>query len=355
MTSFQPYAITFQPHLEERVWGGRRLARYGRRLPEGVSIGESWEIAGFPEGGSVVERGPYRGQPLGDLAHSHAVELVGDVAALPGVFPLLVKLLDATTCLSVQLHPGDDEARALEGGGAQKNGKTEAWLILEADPGAEIIHGLAPGVEPQAFFERMEGLRGGRLPAAEERTLFRWVPVRPGDVVFVPAGTVHALGSGVVLAEVQQASDITYRIYDWGRRDDRGRSRELHVEKARRVRRPRDVECPHVRIPDLAGGGRSPNGSRVASLLSCEQFHLDLVSLGKGAVHNDSTASRDRRAFRILFVWNGTLNYRSSRGESLEIPPSTFVLLPVALGAYEIRAAGGAAECVVVGPGPRPE
>jgi len=210
--TFQPCALTFAPHFEERVWGGRRLENYGRELPADLVIGESWEISAIAGRSSVVTRGPYAGKNLTELLEANRAAIVGDVDPALGTFPLLVKLLDSSTPLSVQLHPNDEEALALEGAGDGHLGKTEAWIVLEAEEGAEVIHGLAPGVDPAEFFARMEAAEGEALDPQEERDLFRWVPVGRGDVVFVPAGTIHALGEGVVLAEVQQHSDLTYRI-----------------------------------------------------------------------------------------------------------------------------------------------
>jgi mannose-6-phosphate isomerase len=293
----------------------------------------------------VVAAGPYQGSALSDLLRSHREAVVGATGPSAGAFPLLVKLLDAREPLSVQLHPGDRQAEELEGKGEGKGGKTEAWIILAAEPGAEIIHGLAPGTVLEKLCARLEALRGDRLSPAEERAFYRRVTVQAGDVVFVPAGTVHALGGGLVLAEVQQSSDITYRLYDWGRRDERGRGRELHVDKARRVRQPEAVPCPFARLPI------GPGPAAFLRLLSCEQFHLDYLSLPQGGVHRASTAARGVMSFHILMGWGGTLSYRGPRGDCLEVPPLRFVLLPAALGAYELVAGGGPGQCVVIGAG----
>jgi mannose-6-phosphate isomerase len=339
-------ALTFEPHFEERVWGGRRLERHGRKLPPGARIGETWEISAIPGRSSVIGRGPYRGRALLELVENEGSELLGRGAGPRGTFPLLFKLLDAREPLSVQLHPRDAEAVLIEGEGPGSAGKAEAWLILESEPGAEIIHGLAPGVEREELYRRLAALGGARLPLEEERASFRWVRVEAGDVVHVPAGTLHALGAGVVLLEVQQSSDLTYRIYDWGRRDAAGRCRELHIEKARRVRPAGAVACPAARIPEASGGAA---GSR--TLLDCEEFELELVALGKEGRRSASTGGAAEGSFEVLIGWSGAVLYEGPGGDRLEIEPLSFVLLPAALGAYELRAAGGAASCLVVRPG----
>jgi len=345
-TTFRPCALTFAPHLEERVWGGRRLESYGRHLPPDVTIGESWEISAIAGRSSVVTRGPHKGEDLLELLRAHRDDIVGSCAGDVGTFPLLVKLLDSSTPLSVQLHPNDDEARALEGEGDGKLGKTEAWLILDAASGAKVIHGLAEGVDRDAFYARMEEAGGDALIDDEEASLFNWVSVRRGDVVFVPAGTIHALGAGVVLAEVQQHSDITYRIHDWGRRTPGGEPRDLHIEKARGIAAPVAVDCPLVNLLDV------DPGTSLTPVLDCDKFHFDLVALGAGESLAGSTGHGGERAFHLLITWEGDVQVASSREEAFNVDPVQFVLLPAALGDYELRSRDGA-RALLVGAGAR--
>ena len=215
------YPLLLEPHLSPKVWGGWRLARHLRKpLADGEPVGESWEAFD----GSTVANGPLAGVQLGALLQRSALDVLG--ASLDGgaPFPLLFKFIDAQHDLSVQVHPDDEQARALE---HYPYGKTEAWYILHADAGAQIVHGFRGAVDAQSVRRA--------LPAGTLESLLAFVPVQRGDVVFVPAGTVHAIGRGIVLAEIQQQSDITYRLYDWNRKDSAGRPRELHIDKALQV------------------------------------------------------------------------------------------------------------------------
>jgi len=198
------------------LWGGQRLRGwFGEVVPPGP-IGEAWLVSDHPHHVSRVAAGPYAGATLRELMLAHAEALLGK--ALPR-FPLLIKLLDASENLSLQVHP-DDEAAATWA--PSEGGKTEAWLVLEADPNAGILLGLKPGIDKQAFARELQ-----RGTAA--LCLRRFEP-RPGEWYYVPAGTVHALGGGLAVLEVQQTSDATFRLYDWDRVDTAGKRRPLHVE-----------------------------------------------------------------------------------------------------------------------------
>jgi mannose-6-phosphate isomerase len=214
------HPLRFEPILKERVWGGRRLAALGKPLPEeGPPIGESWELSDLPEGQSRVADGALAGITLGELVRERGSELLGPASLDGGAFPLLVKTIDAAETLSVQVHPDVDAAARLGG-----RPKSEAWVILDASPGAVLYLGLRPGTTRAAL--------EAAIAAGRVEELLRTVAVRAGDVVAVRPGTVHALGGGVLLAEVQQPSDTTYRIYDWGRLGLDGRPRALHVSES---------------------------------------------------------------------------------------------------------------------------
>jgi len=211
--------LRFEPVLQERLWGGDRLARlFGRELPAQTPVGESWELFAFAGRSVRVGRGTSAGRWLSELIRSGRVP-VSEAERRSGTFPLLFKWIDANRPLSVQVHPPDDHPLLPPG----HRGKTECWVVVDAEPGAELYVGLqGAGAE-----ELREAVRCG-----EVERLLRREPVVPGDVIFVPSGTVHAIGAGVVLAEIQQPSDVTFRLYDWQRVDPTtGQPRTLHVEE----------------------------------------------------------------------------------------------------------------------------
>jgi mannose-6-phosphate isomerase len=202
------------------VWGGRRLKRLGKALAAGEKYGESWEVSDHPLHRSVVAVGPWKGRTLRELMELFPEALSAGVASRPA-FPWLIKFLDADDWLSVQVHPDDAQAERLRPG---EGGKTEAWFVLEAAANSRIYAGLLPGVDEPAL---RRALQQGKVAEC----LHAFKP-RPGDCLFFPAGTVHAVGGGVLMAEVQQTSDATFRLYDWDRRDAQGRTRTLHSEES---------------------------------------------------------------------------------------------------------------------------
>jgi mannose-6-phosphate isomerase len=204
------------------VWGGRHLGeRLGKVLPPGVPVGESWEISAHPLHVSRVAEGPLQGALLTDLCATHAKDLFGEQNTPGARFPLLIKFLDCCDLLSIQVHPSDEQAVRLS---QEKSGKTEAWIILEVQPTGRIFAGLKAGIT-RADLERH--LAAGTL----EKCLHSFTP-RPGDCIFLPAGTVHAVGGGIVLAEIQQNSDATFRLFDWNRLGSDGKPRPLHIQES---------------------------------------------------------------------------------------------------------------------------
>lgn len=210
--------LRFTPWYRPAAWGGRALSRFpGKRLPEEGPIGESWEISDHPLHQSVIATGPLRGCTLRDLIERQPERLLGPGASATSTFPWLVKLLDADGWLSVQVHPDAEAVRRLRPG---EGPKSEAWLILDVRPEGRIYAGLRPGIGPAEF---RQALDAGQVTEC----LHQFAP-RPDELVYLPAGTVHAVGGGVLLAEVQQTSDATFRLYDWDRRDAQGKPRPLH-------------------------------------------------------------------------------------------------------------------------------
>jgi mannose-6-phosphate isomerase len=213
--------LRFFPFLRPMVWGGRRLEKLGKPLPGAGPYGESWELSDHATHRSVVANGPWAGKSLQELMEREADALLGPARSRYEAFPWLIKFLDARDWLSVQVHPDDNKAERLWPG---EGGKTEAWFVLDAEPGGRIYAGLLPGVdEPR--------LRAALAAGNVADCLHAFAP-QPGDCIFLPAGTVHAVGGGVLLAEVQQTSDATFRLFDWNRRDASGKARTLHIEEA---------------------------------------------------------------------------------------------------------------------------
>jgi mannose-6-phosphate isomerase len=213
--------LVFEPYLRPQVWGQRRLKDLGKPLPPEGNFGESWEISGHPHHISRVAEGPWRGVLLTELCGRHGEDIFGSQKFADGRFPLLIKFLDCHDLLSIQVHPTDDLAARLTKG---ERGKTEAWVILDVAPGGRIYAGLNPGTTPGEL-ER-------RLADGTVQQCLHAIQPRKGDCIFLPAGTVHAVGGGVVMAEVQQSSDATFRLYDWNRPGPDGKPRPLHIPEA---------------------------------------------------------------------------------------------------------------------------
>lgn len=216
------YPLKFSPVLKDKIWGGTKLRSLFDKAAQSDKLGESWELSGYEGDESVVTNGFLAGNNLRELLEIYMGELVGDkVFDQHGhSFPLLFKLIDANENLSIQVHPGDEVAAERH----NSYGKTEMWYVVDADPGAELIIGFTDDCSRETYLDALESDR------VEE--LLQHVPVEKGDVFFIPAGLVHAIGKGVVVAEIQQSSDVTYRIYDFKRKDDQGNERELHTEEA---------------------------------------------------------------------------------------------------------------------------
>jgi mannose-6-phosphate isomerase len=261
--------LRFEPFLRPMVWGGRRLGEtLGKPLPTREAYGESWEISDHALHQSAVAGGPLAGRTLRQLMEQEREALLGTAAAEHAVFPWLVKFLDAHDWLSVQVHPDDEAVERLWPG---EVGKTEAWFVLAADPGSRIYAGLVPGMDRKRL---RAALRAGTV----SKCLHHFEP-RAGDCVFLPAGTVHAVGGGVLMAEVQQTSDATFRLFDWNRRDAHGNARPLHVEEALACidwdRGP--VEPIRTHPPAGAIVGSTPRAPLHQKLVQCPYFHLEHV------------------------------------------------------------------------------
>jgi mannose-6-phosphate isomerase len=305
------YPLSFEPILKDLIWGGERLATLlGKARLPGGRCAESWEISDHRDDVSRVRNGPLAGATLRDLIRERGDELlgIGRSPTKPDQFPLLVKFLDAREVLSVQVHPDDVQGRRL----ANDNGKTEAWVIVHADPGSLIYAGLKPDVSRDAF--------AAALGTPDVEPLLHRFLARAGDCIMIPAGTVHAIGAGVVLAEIQQMSDATFRVHDWGRVGPDGKPRALHLAEALEAtdfeRGPVD---PLVAEPEPLPGGKWE------ALAACNYFRLTRLLLNGQSM----IGLTDR--FTIVLGLGGAAEVRHN-GESFPIEFGETLLLPAALG-----------------------
>jgi mannose-6-phosphate isomerase len=307
------YPLKFEPVFMERVWGGRELARFGKKLPPEKRIGESWEISDRPEAQSIVANGPLKGKSLGELVAEHGEKFLGARAAGAEKFPLLVKLLDCRQRLSLQVHPPPAMAEKFDG-----EPKTEAWYILDAKPSAQLIVGLKKGVTGADFFRALEEKR--------LEPCLHSVPVAAGDVMFVPSGRMHAIDAGIVLLEVQQNSDTTFRVYDWNRVGLDGCPRELHVQQALACIDFQDIE-PRKQLPVSF----AHDGNAGWKLVSCPYFEMQKLTLA-----NNWEDRVDEKSFVILAAVRGSVAILVGGQQEMPLALGEFVLLPANLGAFSI-------------------
>ncbi|MEX2607224.1 MAG: type I phosphomannose isomerase catalytic subunit [Kiritimatiellia bacterium] len=308
MTAYT-FPLRFHPVYQSYIWGGDKLRSHlGRRdTPSGI-VAESWEISDREDGMSVVSEGPLAGKTLRELIESDPNGMLGGSVS-SGVFPLLIKVLDAAQTLSVQVHPNDETAAEFGG-----DAKTETWYILEAEPEACVYCGLEPGVNAKKFRQAIEE---NRL-----EPLLKKIPVQAGDAVFVPGGRVHAIASGCLLLEVQQNSNTTYRIYDWGRVDAKGKGRELHIDQALQVSildEEEDALTPPKGLKPLAGMPRE-------QIMRSPYFLLERLR-----VSGEAVLPPNPQSFQVLFAIDGDLKV-SAGGETVEVTAGSSVLLPAAAG-----------------------
>jgi mannose-6-phosphate isomerase len=324
MYVMRTYPLKSAPVFKQRIWGGQRLREvFGKELPPGEKIGESWEIADLPEGQSTIANGPLAGQTLGEVVRRHTEEIAGTkrktedggqktedrgptaesgrpLTSVVVPFPLLIKFLDAQDVLSVQVHPDPQTCRRMGRG----DPKTECWYIIQAEPGAVIYKGFKRGITRERFAKAIQDGTAADLLAA--------VPVQPGECHFIPAGTVHSLGAGLLIAEIQTPSDTTYRVFDWNRLDDSGKPRPRHVAEA--------LESIHFDItPD-----RLPV-TTVGRLVDCEYFKVDK---GHQAEGGERLFARGQMRTLIFLTGGGTVVSRET--EPVEFRAGDCILIPAA-------------------------
>ena len=294
------YALKFEPIYKQRIWGGQKLREvFGKELPPGEKIGESWELADLSEDKSVIANGELAGRTLRSAIEQYPKEITGD-ENFPLPFPLLIKILDAEDVLSVQVHP-DPETCLRMGKGEPK---TECWYIIAAEPGAVIYKGLKKGITKEQFAEAIE-----KGTVAE---MLVKVPVEAGQCHFLPAGTAHAIGPGLLIAEIQTPSDTTYRVFDWNRLDDAGKARELHIEQA-------------LESINFDQSSDDLLMTTIGLLADCEYFTIDKGHQGKNCELLLSPGE-----MKTLIVLSGCGTILGTEGDIVEFSAGDCLLVPAA-------------------------
>ena len=285
MTKPEPFLL--QPAGKDYLWGGNRLhTLFGKQLPL-HPLAETWECSTHPDGCSIVASGIDKGKTLAEVLQQHP-EFLGTKTSATGDLPVLIKLIDAAKDLSVQVHPDDAYAQQYE---HEPNGKTEMWYILEAEPGASLIYGFSKPMQPEQLDTCLK-----------ENTILSYlqkIPVKKGDVFLIPAGTVHAIGAGIVLAEIQQRSNLTYRLYDYNRTDATGKKRPLHVEKAKAV-----IQFSANQPPQMKQPMQQKNGYRVQCLCKCPYFCTTLLTIQTACDWTNYQPDSD--TFQVLLCISGS-------------------------------------------------
>lgn len=313
------YPMTFIPIYKEIIWGGRNLEKLGRELPEGMKVAESWDLSVRNGDMSIIANGVYKGRTLAEVLSEDRINILGKSVAerYKEGFPLFVKLIDANDDLSIQVHPDDRYAYENENG---DSGKDETWVVLSAKKGAKLVCGLKNGINREVFKkalyeDRVEGL-------------LNYINVEAGDVINIYPGLVHGIGSGIVTAEIQQNSNITYRVYDHGRKDKNGKARELHIDKALDVIEF-NKKYPFDKIPGIMTG--SEDGNSVMTYVRKDKYTLQKIDVNGEYVH-----FADGLCFYIYIVTEG-FGYIEYTNKEQELKKASAYLIPASLGEYRIK------------------
>ncbi len=308
------YPLLMQAPVKDYIWGGTRLREKYNKVSTADKLAESWELSCHPAGPSVIANGSAKGETLEQYLEKNGMELLGSKGKDCKNFPIMIKLIDAKDNLSVQVHPNDEYALKNEG----ELGKTEMWYVIDAEPGAELLYGVEKEITRQ---ELADSLANGTITE-----ICHHASVKKGDVFFIPAGTIHAIGKGILLAEVQENSNTTYRLYDYGRLGNDGKPRQLHVQQGTEV-------CSLKPLPlvDKRQQVTLSSDCTAELLVSCEYFNTYSLELS-GASH----LKADAESFHTFTVLEGNL-VLTHQGEKLSMEAGQSVFLPANMGAYTIE------------------
>ena len=304
------YPLTFIPILKSMIWGGDKLLQYKGIDTEQKNIGESWELSGVPENESVVSNGELAGRTITELIKEYGPELLGrHVYETCGEkFPLLIKFIDARDDLSIQIHPDDAMAQAVHG---QPFGKTEMWYVVSADKDAHLMSGLSAEITPEEYVSRVKN--------NTITDVLSDYKVQSGDVFFLPAGRIHSIGKGCFIAEIQQTSDLTYRIYDFGRLGLDGNPRELHTELAK--------DAIDYSVSEDYRTAYAPVLNEDTSLVECEYFKTHLLNLTEQL----SVEVKSKDSFMIVICLEGKGELKDTEGNILSLKQGNTVLVPASV------------------------
>lgn len=313
ISTFYPMKLRGVPTY--RIWGGSRLRDLYGKIGADEKTGESWELSVREKERSIIENGAYAGRTLYDFLDIAGNSVVSaDYSG--GRFPLLTKLIDAADKLSVQVHPDDSYAKIHEG----DLGKTEMWYIVDALPGSEIVYGLKPGLDSDDLRRAVE--------AGRTEDSLNFIKVKPGECYFIPAGLVHAIGNGILIAEIQQNSDLTYRLYDYCRRDSDGKLRELHIDKALDVTKsftPQELNSLRFGCSENKNTEQKSENVTTSLLAHCEYFKVLKYSVASDTASLEFSAQAD--SFHSLLIVGGEgsihcegTDYHTRAGDSWFIP-----------------------------------
>lgn len=308
------YPIKFNPILKEKIWGGQKLKTLLNKESNSAVVGESWEISDVEGDTSLVNNGRFKGKSLKQLLELLGPDLIGkkNYKRFGNKFPLLIKFIDAKEDLSIQLHPNDELASKRH----NSFGKTEMWYVMQADKDANLIVGFNQSVTPELYSKHLEN--------NSLTEILNFDKVKEGDAYFIEVGRVHAIGAGVLLAEIQQTSDITYRVYDWDRVDDDGNSRELHNDLA--------IDAINFNMEDDFRVSYNKTKDKSNKMISCPYFITNYL-------HVNTTLNRENTfdSFIIYMCVEGEVEI-SANSHSEKLTKGKTVLLPAAIKSYEIKA-----------------
>lgn len=306
------YPLKFKPILQEKIWGGEKLKRILHKDTESHNIGESWEVSDVDQHISIVTNGHLRGKSLQELITTYKGTLMGDKVYqnFGNKFPLLIKFIDAAKPLSIQLHPDDALAKKRH----NSFGKTEMWYVLQADEDANLIVGFNRKVNKSEYLRHLKN--------KTLTEILNFDDVKEGDVYFIPTGRVHAIGAGVVLAEIQQTSDITYRIYDWDRQDEQGNYRDLHTEYA--------LDAIDFSIQNDYKTTYTKYLNKISDIIHCQYFTTNIISIDR-EINMDNT---DKDSFVIYMCVKGEADFKFEGIETEKIKRGETILIPASLNQF---------------------